>query len=115
MLSQFRPKSAVRLGLAALVLALELSAAVPPTTFAQSQPPATTPVYRCPGSSDAPDYPVSGVQGPDWAPMSQGGGWFYTQEACRWAPITGVGPARRRGYSVVDDDTAKPSLAVSAR
>jgi len=108
MLSQFRPKPAVRLGLAALVLALELSAAVPPTTFAQSQPPAADPVaaaaYRCPGSADAPDYPVSGAQGPDWAPMSQGGGWFYTQEACRWAPITGVGPPRRRGYSVVDDD-----------
>ena len=30
--------------------------------------------------------------------------WFFTQEACRWAPITGVGPARARGYAVLDDD-----------
>ncbi len=37
MISLLRPKAAVRLGLAALVVAFELSAAVPPTTFAQAQ------------------------------------------------------------------------------
>jgi hypothetical protein len=104
MLSLLRSKPALRLGLAAVVLALELTAALPPTSFAQAQAQPSVPVYRCPGSVDAPDYPVSGEQGPDWAPASHGGGWFYTQEACRWSPITGVGPARRRGYSVVDDD-----------
>jgi hypothetical protein len=108
----------LRLGLAALVLALELSTVVPPTSFAQSQDPSAqatpapaTPASAtptpakpvavesaaCPNSQGPADYPVSG--GP-----SHGGGWFYTQEACRWAPILGVGPTRARGYTVIDDD-----------
>jgi hypothetical protein len=95
MLSLFRRSSALRLGLAAMLLAVELSAVAPPTSFAQSQAP--TESVACPGSTGPADYPVSG--GP-----SHGGGWFYTQEACRWAPIMGVGPTRARGYAVIDDD-----------
>src|ERR1700733_12121703 len=93
-----RPQRAARLGLAALILAIELGTAIAPTTYAQTQTQTQTPtaavapaaVTICPGSVGAPDYPIAG-------------GWFYTQEACQWAPITGHGPSRARGYTVVDD------------
>jgi hypothetical protein len=90
-----RPQRAARLGLAALILAIELGTAIAPTTYAQTQAPtaaaaSSTSLTICPGSVGAPDYPIAG-------------GWFYTQEACQWAPITGHGPSRARGYMVIDD------------
>jgi hypothetical protein len=93
-----RPQRAARLGLAALILAIELGAVIAPTTYAQSQavapgaPNASSTVNPviCLGSVGPPDYPIAG-------------GWFYTQEACAWGPITGHGPSRARGYMVVDD------------
>jgi hypothetical protein len=121
---------AVRLGLAALTLALELTVVAPSSALAQSAPnvlqdpsaqpvdPASAPVAPagvsakgpgqqatssvagpnppCPGSMGPADYPVSG--GP-----TDGAGWFYTQEACAWPPVTGLGPARQRGFAVLDD------------
>src|SRR5437764_13241083 len=91
------PNRVAWLGLAALTLALESAAVAPATSFAQAQPGplGTSPVagqIACPNANGE-DYPVSG--GP-----SNGGGWFYPQEAAMWKPICGVGPTRARGYTV---------------
>jgi hypothetical protein len=103
MRSSLQPRRSLRLGLAALTLALELVVVAPPTSFAQAAPtaPATTPAPAQTGGPDVQgcgsDYPVSG--GP-----TNGAGWFYTEEACQFPPITGVGPARWRGFTVLDDE-----------
>ncbi len=114
-----QPHRILRLGLAALTLALELATIAPATGFAQAQP-AVLPASSAQGPTAAAlpagtaqtsvgngspstgvggalDYPVSG--GP-----TNGSGWFYSQEAKRWPAITGLGPVRPRGYTVLDDD-----------
>src|SRR5438067_7497857 len=107
MRSSHQPGRALRLGLAALTLALELAVIAPSVTFAQAAP--ASPVPATPAQPDSGsnkdasgctvDYPVSG--GP-----THGAGWFYTEEACAFPPITGLGPARARGFAVLDDDRA---------
>src|ERR671937_2227271 len=103
MRSSHHPRRAVRLGLAALTLALELAVVAPHTSFAQAAPtpPAAAPAPAQAGGPDVQgcgsDYPVSG--GP-----TNGAGWFYTEEACQFPPITGLGPARWRGFAVLDDE-----------
>src|SRR5437879_8955904 len=101
------PPRTVRIGLATLILALELATVAPAPSLAQSQPGAPPP-NSVPGQASVPagvgtgageDYPVSG--GP-----THGAGWFYTQEATKWRPIIGLGPLRARGYAVLDDDKA---------
>jgi hypothetical protein len=92
MLPSFQTKHVARLGLAALALALEVATPLASTSFAQTSPAAGVPTTRAAvGCNDAgpPDYPISG-------------GWFYTEEArgC----LVGMGPARKPGYMVVDDD-----------
>ena len=89
MLRSFQTRHVARLGLAVLALALEVATPLASTSFAQAQPAtAGRAVVGCadPGPQD---YPISG-------------GWFYTQEArgC----LTGMGPSRKPGYMVVDDD-----------
>ena len=107
MRSLLQPRRTVRLGLAALTLALELAVIAPSISYAQAAAPASAQPQAaalgegqpCPGSMGPADYPVSGGD-------TNGGGWFYTEEACRWAPITGMGPARARGFAVLDDERA---------
>src|SRR5688572_13553639 len=93
--SLLQPRRAIRVGLAAMVLALQLANATPATSVAQAVPAANS--RDCGAPVGPSDYPVSG--GP-----THGGGWFYTQEASQWPPICGVGPTRARGYTVLDDD-----------
>jgi LGFP repeat len=83
MLAHLRIRTPANVALAALALALTIATPLAPTPLAYAQ---SSTGCSDPGPTD---YPIAG-------------GWFYTQEArgC----IVGVGPARRRGYRVVDDD-----------
>src|SRR4051812_30819788 len=119
-----RRLGAARLGLAALALGVQLSAPLASTTSAQSAdsgqsaravlPPMTTPPAPTPANTDiaitrdnppgigtplAPRPRPCPDPGPEDYPVAAG--WFFTQEA--HGCVTGSGPARRRGYLVLDD------------
>jgi hypothetical protein len=82
-------RNALRLAAAGVMVSLQLSLALPATSFAQARPAAASSGGSCQGPAD---YAVAG-------------GWFYTQQAIA-ACVTGLGPARARGYLVVDDAQA---------
>jgi len=86
-----------RLGLAALAFAFELTAAPLPTGVALAQS-ATPPA----AASQPAGQPSAQPAGCDDYPVP--GGWFYTQEAKRFAAIASVVPCRAPGYLVVDDE-----------
>jgi LGFP repeat len=85
MRAHFRIRQPAHIALAAVTLALTVVSPLAPAPLALAQ---TTANVACPDPGP-PDYPVAG-------------GWFYTQEGL--GCITSLGPFRRRGYMVVDDD-----------
>lgn len=101
-------RGVARLGAVALALAVQVVVnPMTPAMAAASPPPVGTPAP----ASAPPAAPATGSSsstgtrcsdtGPKDYPVAAG--WFYT-EAARGLCIIGAGPARNRGYLVVDDD-----------
>jgi hypothetical protein len=109
-------RGAARLGVVALALAIQMApslaqAASPPPVPTATPAAAATPAPAAPAAPAAPTPPPVTSTAPSGASCSDpgpkdypiAGGWFYTEEA-HGLCIVGSGPARNRGYLVVDDD-----------
>jgi hypothetical protein len=85
MLTHLRFRKPAHVAFAAVALAMSIATPIAPTPPVYAQVSSANANCADPGPAD---YPIAG-------------GWFFTQEGL--GCITGMGPARRRGYLVVDD------------
>jgi LGFP repeat-containing protein len=84
-----RLRRGLQFGLAGLALALNAALGLVPSQAALAQSTGQAAGSGC----GLADYPIPG-------------GWFYTQEAAAFGCLTGHGPSRSRGYTVLDDGEA---------